>query len=345
MKDYSPSAETALRDSEERLRAILETAVEGIITIDGRGIIESANRAAERIFGYKAAELIGKNVSILMPTPYREAHDGYLANYLQTGHAKIIGIGREVVGQRKDGTVFPMDLSVSEVRLAGGLLFTGFVRDITEQKRLEKGILEISGREQQRIGQDLHDGLCQYLAGIELKCQLLEEQLNESSPREAGRAGEIARHVREAITQTRSLSRGLSPVELEADGLISALDELAANVESLFRVKCQFQCQHPVLIRNNLAATHLYRIVQEAINNAVKHGKAGRILIALDSIGDHACLSVTDDGKGFPNELKDGKGMGLRIMSYRARMIDATLQVRPAHPRGTVVSCIFAKDL
>lgn len=129
--------QSALRDSEERIRAILETAVEGIITIDERGLIELMNPSAERIFGYKESEVRGKNVSILMPSPYRDEHDQYLANYRQTGHAKIIGIGREVIGQRKDGSVFPLDLAVSEVRLAARRLFTGFVRDITERKRSE----------------------------------------------------------------------------------------------------------------------------------------------------------------------------------------------------------------
>ena len=133
-------AAAALRDSEERLRAILETAVEGIITIDERGIIESFNQTAERIFGYRARQVIGKNVSLLMPSPHREAHDTYLANYRRTGHAKIIGIGREVAGRRKDGTVFPMDLSVSEVRLADRRLFTGFVRDITARKQAEEAL-------------------------------------------------------------------------------------------------------------------------------------------------------------------------------------------------------------
>ena len=136
--------ETAFRDSEERLRAILETAVEGIITIDERGIIESMNRAAEKTFGYKAAEVIGKNVSMLMPSPYREEHDQYMLNYVRTGRAKIIGIGREVVGQRKDGSVFPMDLAVSEVKLAQKRLFTGFVRDITERKRAEEKLAELA---------------------------------------------------------------------------------------------------------------------------------------------------------------------------------------------------------
>ena len=142
--ERSASPQTAVHDSEERLRAILETAVEGIITIDERGIVESMNRAAEKLFGYSGAEVIGRNVSILMPSPYREQHDGYLHNYLRTGQAKIIGIGREVVGQRKDGTVFPMDLAVSEVNLADKRMFTGFVRDITERKRSEQRLAELA---------------------------------------------------------------------------------------------------------------------------------------------------------------------------------------------------------
>ena len=140
-------SESAVRDQEERLRAILETAVEGIITIDERGIVESFNPAAEHIFGYTPAEVIGRNVNMLMAAPHREAHDGYLHNYLRTGQARIIGIGRETFARRKDGTLFPIDLSVSEVALSDRRLFTGFIRDITERKRLEKEILEISERE------------------------------------------------------------------------------------------------------------------------------------------------------------------------------------------------------
>lgn len=130
-------AHSAIHDTEERMRAILETAVEGIITIDERGVIELLNPAAERIFGYLASEIVGHNVSELMPHPFRAEHDTYIANYLRTGRAKVIGIGRESVGLRKDGTAFPMELSISEVKLADRRLFTGFVRDITEKKRAE----------------------------------------------------------------------------------------------------------------------------------------------------------------------------------------------------------------
>ena len=457
-----------LRESNERLRAILETAVEGIITIDERGNIESFNPAAEKIFGYPAREIIGQNVRQLMPAPYHSEHDGYLANYRQSGRAKIIGIGREVIGQRKDGTVFPMDLSVSEVRLAGRRMFTGFVRDISERKaaekallhyaalvessddaiigkdlngcitswnrgaetvfgykrakmigrqisilipehlkneepgilekirrgesvdhyetirrhksgrlidisvtispirdtdgkiigaskvarditgrkQLEKEILKISDREQQRIGQDLHDGLCQELAGIELMCQVLEQNLVAKSRPAARQVGEIGAHIREAISHTRKLARGLSPVELEANGFMSALSELAAHAQKLFRLECRFECPEPVLIRNNVFATHLYRIVQEAINNAVKHGKAKRILISLKPGRGQFTLSISDDGIGFSKKTKKGGGMGLRIMKYRAGVVGASLEVRSGFDgAGTTVGCVFRKIL
>ena len=342
--ERAEEARTALGDSEERLRAILETAVEGIITIDERGLIESLNPAAEKMFGYPARELIGRNVSVLMPTPYRQQHDGYIKNYRETGRAHIIGIGREVVGQRKDGSVFPMDLSVSEVKLAERRIFTGFVREITERKHLEQEILEISGREQRRIGQDLHDGLCQQLAGIELLAQVLEQKLTPKSPAEARRAAEIAGHVREAIGHTRRLARGLSPVELESDGLMSALGELALNIEKLFGIQCRFECAERFPVRNNAVATHLYRIAQEAINNAIRHGRARLVEIRLGRTEGRPCLVVTDDGSGFVEPDPKYDGMGLRIMRHRASVIGGRLEIRRCKPRGTEVRCCFDQD-
>jgi PAS domain S-box-containing protein len=331
-------AASALSDSAERLRAILETAVEGIITIDERGLIESFNRAAERIFGYPAKEVIGRNVSLLMPSPHREQHDAHLGNYLRTGHAKIIGIGREIVARRKNGTVFPMDLSVSEVRLADRRLFTGFIRDITERKRLEKEILDISEREQRRIGQDLHDGLCQHLAGIELMSQVLEHKLARRSKAAAVRAGDIAKNVREAIRHTRLLARGLSPVTLESEGLMSALQELALNTQDIFGVACKLDCDPPVPMSDYAAATHLFRLAQEAVSNAIKHGRAKRILIQLKVERGQVILRVIDNGAGFPARITKSKGMGLQIMQSRVGMIGGTLSIERNGGGGTNVT-------
>lgn len=458
-------AANALLEQDARLRAILETAVEGIITIDDRGVIESANPAAEKIFGYPSGELVGRNVSVLMPMPDRAAHDGYLHNYQHTGHAKIIGIGREVVGRRKDGKAFPMDLSVSEVRLADRRLYTGFIRDITERKeaekallhhaalvessddaiigktldgrvtswnqgaelvfgysrkemigqsiltlmppsrkaeereilkrirrgesvdhfetvrrrkdgrlidisvtispirdpqgniigaskvarditerkRLEKEILEISEREQRRIGQDLHDGLCQHLAGIEMLSQVLAQRLAARHKNGSARATEIARAVREAISQTRLLARGLSPVTLESEGLMSALAELAFNLEKIFGVYCVFDCEKIVKCDDQAAATHLFRIAQEAVSNAIKHGKARMITISLREDPAQLRLTVSDNGKGFPENFSGGTGMGLRIMQTRIGMVGGTVKFERNPGGGIRVYCTAPK--
>jgi PAS domain S-box-containing protein len=337
----SATAQTrsALYDSSQRLRAILDTAVEGIITIDERGRIESLNPAAERTFGYKAAEVIGKNVKILMPSPYREEHDGYIAKYMKTGRAKIIGIGREVVAQRKDGSVFPIDLAVSEVRLADRRLFTGFIRDISERKQLEKEILEITDREQRRLGQDLHDGLCQHLAGIELMSEVLEQKLAARSKDDAARASEIAKHVRDAIGQTRLLARGLSPVTLESEGLMSALQELATSTEKMFGIVCRFAWARPVPLQDHTVATHLFRIAQEAVSNAFKHGQATEITIRLIKRDGNVILRVSDNGTGLPKLIPKKKGMGLRIMQSRAGMIGGTLTFEHLPGGGAGVTC------
>ena len=335
---------SAVHDGEERLRAILNTAVEGIITIDDRGIIESFNPAAEKIFGYPAAEVIGQNVRVLMSTPHREQHDGYLENYQHTGHAKIIGLGRETIARKKDGSLFPIDLSVSEVKLTNRRIFTGFIRDITERKRLEKEILEISEREQRRIGQDLHDGLCQQLAGIEMLSQVLAQKLARQSKDGSARATEIAKAVRESIGQTRLLARGLSPVTLESEGLMSALAELALNTEKMFRVQCSFECDEVVKFDNHAAATHLFRIAQESVSNAIQHGKAKKISIQLREDPARLHLRVSDNGQGFPKKFSGGNGMGLRIMQTRIGMVGGALAIEPNAGTGVCVVCSAPKN-
>jgi signal transduction histidine kinase len=235
--------------------------------------------------------------------------------------------------------VFPLDLSVSEVRLAERRLFTGFIRDITERKRLEREILEISEREQRRIGHDLHDGLCQHLAGIEMMSQVLEQKLSSRSADAARRAGEIAKNVRDAISQTRSLARGLSPVTLESEGLMSALQELAENTGTIFRVVCRFDCNPPVSVADHAVATHLFRLAQEAVANAIKHGRAKRISIRLTGDRGRVILRVDDDGSGFPAEIFKSKGMGLRIMQSRVGMMDGTLAIERNPGGGASVIC------
>jgi len=334
--------EDDLRDTGARLRGIVDTAVDGIITIDEKGIVETMNPSAERIFGYSANEVIGRNVSMLMPEPFHSEHDGYLEHYRKTGERRIIGIGREVRGRRKDGTEFPMDLAVSAASVGQRRIFTGLVRDITQRRLLEQEILEISDHEQRRIGSDLHDDLCQRLAGIRFSCDALRNSLTKIPPEGVEeRVEKIGARVSDAIDRTRMLARGLSPVALESNGLVSALQELADGVKELFGVDYTFESKGKIVVEDPMTATHLYRITQEAINNALKHGRPSRLLVSLKKVGDKVSLTIDDNGSGFSIDGSQSQGMGLRTIAYRADLIGADLQVKSKPGRGTRIICVF----
>lgn len=330
----------ALRESEAQTVYILNTVVDGIITMDERGIIEWFNAAAEQMFGYTVDEVIGRNV-MLMSSPYREKRDRSLARYRQTGIPRIIGTGREIAGLRKDGTTFPAELAVGGTYCCGRRLFVGIVRDVTERKRLEREILEISAFEQRRIGQDLHDGLGQFLTGVACLSKVLEQTLAAKGLPEAIKAAEIVTLVEQAIAQTSNLARGLYPVHLAAEGLVTALHELASHVGRLFDVSCHFQCEMPVRIHDNAVATHLYYIAREAVNNALRHGKAKQISMSLVRVNGRITLTVKDDGIGIPAVLQDHQGMGIHIMRYRTSMINGTLTIERDAGGGTIVACSF----
>jgi two-component system, LuxR family, sensor kinase FixL len=331
-----------LEDSQMRASGILETAVTAIITITEHGLIDMANPATERMFGYSQEEMLGQNISMLMPSPYREQHDGYLENYRHTGRRKIIGIGREVTGQRKDGSIFPIDLSVGEVLLPSSRIFTGIIRDLTERKALEEKLLAISEDEQTRIGQDIHDDLCQQLAAISCLTQVVYQRLSGAGSAEAPQLAEIGRLLADANVRAREMSRGLMPVVQDPHALTEALAELAANSARIFGISCRFHDAGPVSIPDNKVATQLFRIGQEALSNAIKHSNATHIEISLFKTEGTVTLSVRDDGCGMPDQdrMQPRKGgLGLLTMTQRARMIGGTLTVLPMASGGTTVSC------
>jgi PAS domain S-box-containing protein len=213
--------------------------------------------------------------------------------------------------------------------------------DITERKGLEEAILEISAREQRRIAQDLHDGLGQHLTGIAFMSKVLEEKLSDRSLPEAVEAAKIVRMVNQAIDNTRELARGLHPVPAEPLGLMSALRRWASDVEQLFHIRCCFQCPRPLSIPDANLATHLYRIAQEAVHNAIRHGKSRNIVVSLSGKNGTGTLTIRDDGDGFQNKQEGHPGVGLSIMNYRADMVGGSLKVQPNEDRGITVTCVF----
>jgi len=212
-------------------------------------------------------------------------------------------------------------------------------REMQERQRLEKELLEVSEREQRRIGQDLHDSICQHLTATALAGQVLEKKLADKSLPEAAAAENLVKLVEEAIDQTRALARNLHPVEMQADGLAPSLRELAATISERFKISCIFEGRQNVLLPDATANTHLYRIAQETISNAIKHGQARRIVIRFAVTDKAGTLTVTDDGIGFPEKIRNNEGMGLRTMAYRASVIGATFDIRRLPAGGTRMTC------
>jgi PAS domain S-box-containing protein len=332
--------EEELQEERNFVSAILDTVGALVVVLDDEGRILRFNPACELTTGYSMEEVQGKCIWDLFLLPgeadrFRTIFEVLGKNLLpqdyQTSWITRHGDQRLIAWT---STLLPGSGETGNYVIATGI-------DITERKHLEKAILDISGREQRRIGQDLHDGLGQHLTGIAFMAKVHEARLAEQNRSETDDAAKIVKLVNEAIHKTRELARGLLPVVSDSQGLMSALHLWAAEVEDLFGVSCRFQCEMPVLIDDNAMSTHLYHIAQEAVNNAIKHGEARNILIQLTAQHGRGTLAIRDDGKGIAERPASTHGMGLHIMNYRAAMIGGALEIRRDTTRGTVVICLF----
>ena len=200
-------------------------------------------------------------------------------------------------------------------------------------------MLELSEREQRKFGHDLHDGLGQRLTGLEMLSHALAEELTSHVPALASLAQRLNRELRETVTQARLISHSLAPVRLEGDGLMRGLAELAASTSRLPGVTCRFHCEPPVQVHDVTVATHLYRMAQEAVNNALKHGRARQIEVRLAGAGDGLELTVKNNGRVLPAEPPLSNGMGLNVMRYRAETMGATLTIESGKRQGVRVTC------
>jgi PAS domain S-box-containing protein len=359
--------EEALLESEGQLRAIVDTAVDGIITIDERGSVRTMNPAAERIFGYRADEVFGKNVHVLMPSPYHEEHDRYLADYRRTGVRKIIGIGREVVGRRKDGTTFPMDLAVSETVLGNRTVFTGIVRDISERKRAEaeREHLLASERAARSEAERVSRMKDEFLATLshELRTplnaiygwsQLLQKKAVDDDELIEGLAV-IARNARaqtKLIEDLLDMSRIISGklrLDVQQLDLSDVID--AAVLAILPAAQAKEIRIHKVLDSEAGAVAgdpnRLQQIIWNLLSNAVKFTpKGGKVQVILNRSNAHVELSVSDTGEGIPPEFVPylferfrqsdasttrrhaGLGLGLAIVKHLVELHGGTVRVR-----------------
>jgi PAS domain S-box-containing protein len=469
---------TAQKQTEEKFRSLLESAPDAVVIARADGVISLVNRQTELLFGYSRSELLGQPIEGLVPERCRAEHIDHRAACVANPGVHLIGASFDLAGMRKDGSEFPVEISLSPLITDEGVLVTSAIRDvskrrraeadleetrrfaqriaemtpsilyvydlhnrcnifvnrrletflgyaweedwkpnmptllsdihpedlprveaatelcqsaedgavieteyrvrhangewrwlntrntifvrgadgnpaqilgasqdITDRKRLEQEVLDIAASEQRRIGQELHDGTGQELTGLCMLADNLTEALQEACPAHAQTAHRIARGLRQALSQVRLLARGLTPVEVDAEGLMAALTELTHRITELHAVECVFEYVDLVPIDDNHTATQLYRIAQEAITNALKHGRAANICVSLEMRGHYITLKIADDGVGFPT-AEASEGMGLRTMRYRAGQIGAHFTILSAPTGGTVVTCtLYRGDL
>jgi PAS domain S-box-containing protein len=325
-------------DLEERYRELFENATDMLYTHDREGRITSINQTGERLLQRPRSEVLGRNILNFVAEEQRASARQWLERLLKgtivpNMEWDVIDASGQRVKLEISARLMARDSHEVEIE--------GIARDITERKRLEREILEISNREQRRIGHDLHDGVCQQLAGIAFLTSTLAEELAEESVPQSSQAEKISGMINEAIDQTRGVARGLFPVRLEEKGLVAALEELASNASEVFKINCHFVMEGLPIVVENEIALHLYYIVLEALANAAKHSGGTNVDITLQPSGDRWLLTIQDDGIGFSLPARNQDGMGLRILHYRARVIGATLNLHSQPGSGTTVACLF----
>ncbi|MDH4028716.1 MAG: PAS domain S-box protein, partial [Nitrospirota bacterium] len=336
--------EVALSLEKDRMQRYLDVAGVMFLALDVKGGLVLINNKGCEVLGYDQDEIMGRNwFDNFIPERFRD-EVRKVFGHIMAGRTGLVEYYENPV-VTKDGReriiAWHNTLLRDEKGCVTGALSSG--EDITEQRHLERTVLEIEERERRRIGNDLHDGLGQLLTGISIKLKCLESDLRERMAPEAEDAEKISRFVDQAKKQAKYLAKGLAPVSIkDGETLMGAIRDIAADTEKIFNVPCVLKCDTPVIMQNETAVTHLYRIAQEAITNAVKHGAPDSIEISLDKEDERVVMTIRDDGRGIGKVPERGDGMGLKIMGYRAGMIGASLDVRCDGDRGTVVKCVFA---
>ncbi len=344
----SKRAEEALRESEERFRAIFEQAAVGVAMIDSNtGRFLSVNQ--------RTCDIARRSREQLMSVTYMDiTHPDDLPADLDNMEKLKAGEIQTYTMEKRylhmDGSITWVNLTVSSMWSPGEspTRHIAVVEDITERKRLEKDIANVGEREQQRIGYELHDDLCQRLASIQLKFEMLVTSMELGQAPDPVYARQVFSQLVETTRVARNIAKGLSALDPEPDGLMNGLSQLVLRLESLYEVPCFFRCPEPVLVKHQITAAHLFRNAQELLNNASRHADASHIEVRLKSNAEHVKLEVENDGISFREPpMTSNQGLGLRILHFRANAIGSTVQFlpRPDGLPGTLAVCIVSQSL
>lgn len=332
--------EKSLNESIIRNKAIMETANDGIITINEKGVIKTLNPASEKIFGYKGNELLGKNITILIPEPLKSRLKASFKRYLKTGEKRVIGTTQEMAGLKKNGELVPIELSISEVVLDGQRSFTGIIRDISKRKQLEQEILKVRESERKKIGKDLHDGPLQTLAGLKIMLHTLKKEPEVLNNKFLdGEFKLIEQSFTTSIDQIIRVVEKLVPIEVIDGDIAESLTNFIAQTQEFYKIPCSLEYDQSINIKNDDIINHLFNITKEAITNAAKHSKAKQIKVIFSHDKKHVIVKITDDGKGIAKNISHHAGRGLYIMHERARQINAELTIKGSKGKGTEVVC------
>jgi PAS domain S-box-containing protein len=330
--------EESLKESEKNLRAITEATPIPLVIIrmsDGR--ILYANKPFCTTFGIKRKY---ERESKLQDFLYdKEFIKELLEKLRKENHLSNV----EIPVHKKNGSSFWVISSFQKMIFKGERCILSGFYDLTERRKLEREVLEVIGNERRRIGQDLHDDICQDMVGIGAIASVIENQLLKVDPEKAQKASYLRKLIKDTIIKTKALAKGLYPAELEYSGLIEMLRELTNSIQLQFKISCNIIFDIKVEIADNLLNLHLYRIVQEAVTNAVQHGKPQNIEIMINAIPDKVEVIVKDDGIGIPKNYEVSKGIGIRSMKYRANVVGGKLDIKKNGDRGTIVTCIIPR--
>ncbi len=335
------NAEEELSKHKQRLTGIIESALDAIISVDADMQVIVFNQAAEKMFLCPVNEALGQPLHRFIAMRFLGEPNDHIFHFGEAGPAsRLMGKLGSVTGLRKQNEEFPIEASISHINTNGEMIYTFILRDMTDRQRLEEALLRASEEERQRIGRDLHDGLGQELTAIALLNNMLQNSLRAKELPEAIKAGgRLAELLHHASAQVRRISHGLQPVSADPDSLMLGLKMLMLDADFVNEAKCVFQCEQSVSMHNPDSANHLYRIAQEAVQNALRHGKPKNVIARLKRKEDWVSLEIQDDGDGFDPNENESQGIGLRTMRYRADAMNGFLEILPQPQSGILVHC------